>query len=90
MPRVRAQLAAAPPELVVTNHLMGFYELAAIHLDREDPDLAAAKLAIDALTGVLDACKGRLGENEKLLADARTQIQLAFVAVSRQVASPAD
>src|SRR3954451_3369329 len=64
MAAIRAQLAAAPPEQVVGNHLIGFYELAAIHLGQESPDLAAAQLAIDALGAVLDACKGRLGEVE--------------------------
>ena len=32
MAAVREQLAAAPAEIVVANHLMGLYELAAIHL----------------------------------------------------------
>jgi hypothetical protein len=78
---IRAQLAAAPPELVVANHVMGLYELAAIHLNREQPDLEAARLAIDALSGVIDACKGRLGEPEATLVDARHQLQLAYVQV---------
>src|SRR5215218_926099 len=77
---VRAQLAATPPEQVVANHVIGLYELAAIHLGRQPPDLAAARLAIDALTAVLDACQGRLGELEPTLSGARSQIQLAFVA----------
>lgn len=81
---IRAELAQAPPELVVANHVMGLYELAAIHLSQQTPNLAAAKLAIDALGAVLDACRGRLGENEALLADARSQIQIAFVSVSRE------
>ncbi len=83
--RIRAQLAAAPPEVVVANHVMGLYELAAVHLNREDPDLAAARLAIDALGAVLDVTKGRLGEVEETLTGARTQLQLAFVQVSQWV-----
>jgi hypothetical protein len=85
---IRAQLAAAPAELVVTNHVMGLYELAAVHLDQERPNLAAARLAIDALGAVLDACKGRLGDAEATLVGARGQIQLAFVAVSGRAAAP--
>jgi hypothetical protein len=82
---IRAQLAAAPPELVVANHVMGLYELAAIHLNRDQPDLVASRLAIDALSGLLDACKGRLGESEKTLVDARHQLQLAYVQVANWV-----
>jgi hypothetical protein len=82
---IRAQLAAAPPELVVANHVMGLYELAAVHLNQEQPDLAAARLAIDALSGVIDGCKGRLGENERTLVDARHQLQLAYVQVANWV-----
>ena len=88
--QVRAQLAATPVELVVTNHVMGLYELAAIHLNREDPDLAAARLAIDALGGVLEACKGRLGEAEATLVDARSQLQMAFVSVADWVRREAE
>ncbi len=83
---VRARLAAAPAELVVTNHVMGLYELAAIHLDRPDPQLEDARLAIDALGAVLDACVGRLGEPEATLVAAREQIQLAFVVVAQRAA----
>lgn len=85
MAAVRQQLLAAPVEMVVTNHIMGLYELAAIHLNREDPDLVSARLAIDALGGAMDACKGRLGEHEATLADARTQLQMAFVSVANWV-----
>lgn len=81
MAAVREQLANTPVELVVANHIMGLYELAAIHLNREQPDLASARLAIDALGGALDSCKGRLGEPEATLVDARAQLQMAFVSV---------
>lgn len=83
--QIKEQLAAAPPELVVANHVMGLYELAAIHLNRETPDLDAARLAIDALAGVLDACKGRLGEAEPTLSGARQQLQMTFVQVANWV-----
>ncbi len=35
---VRRQLAQVPPEVVVANHAMGLYELAAIHLSQEPPN----------------------------------------------------
>src|SRR5262245_35422684 len=87
---VRAQLAAAPPEQVVANHLIGLYELAAIHLGQPTPNLPAAKLAIDALGAVLDGCKGRLGEAEATLGAARSQIQLAYVGVSTRGSGSSD
>ena len=79
---IRAELAQAPAELVVANHVMGLYELAAIHLGAQAANLAAARLAIDALGAILDSCKGRLGEAEATLFGARSQLQLAFVQVS--------
>jgi len=85
MAAVRRQLAETPVELVVTNHIMGLYELAAIHLNREQPDLRSAQVAIDALGGAMDACKGRLGEHEQTLADARAQLQMAFVQIMEWV-----
>jgi len=45
----RQRLADVPPEVVVVNHVMGLYELAAIHLSAEPPRLAEAALAIDAV-----------------------------------------
>lgn len=83
--QIREQVAAAPPELVVANHVMGLYELAAVHLNQDRPNLDAARLAIDALGGVLDACKGRLGEAESTLTGARSQLQLTFVNVTNWV-----
>lgn len=83
--QIREELAAAPPELVVANHVMGLYELAAIHLNRPEPDLAAARLAIDALAAVLDRCAGRLGEPEATLVGARQQLQMAYVQVAEHV-----
>lgn len=75
----REQLAAAPAEAVVANHLFGFYELAAIHLTAEEPKLTQARLAIDALGAVLDALQGRLGDNELALRDARSNLQMLYV-----------
>ena len=75
----REQLASAPAEAVVSNHLFGFYELAAIHLTAKEPKLAQARLAIDALGAVLDALQGRLGDNEPALRDALSNLQMLYV-----------
>ena len=37
---VRRQLAEVPAEMVIANHVMGLYELAAIHLSANPPDLS--------------------------------------------------
>jgi hypothetical protein len=79
MAEVRAQIAEAPAAMIVANHVMGFYELAAIHLSSTPPKFAEATVAIDAMAAVLDRLEGRLGEHEETLRDARTQLQLAFV-----------
>ena len=42
----RRRVAEVPAEVVVTNHVMGLYELAAIHLSSQPPDLRSAALAI--------------------------------------------
>ena len=72
--------------MVVANHAMGLYELAAIHLGEEDPDLTAARLAIDAMSQLVEGLPGRLGEAEPTLKDALTQLRMAFVQLSEQAA----
>ena len=79
---VRRQLAQVPAEVVVANHAMGLYELAAIHLSEQPPNAEAAKLAIDAMGALVDGLKGRLGEPEHTLRDALAQLRLAFVQVT--------
>ena len=88
MNAVREQLAAAPAEIVVANHLMGLYELAAIHLSQQPPKMDEASLAIDAMSAVLDSLAGRLGEAEGTLKDALHQIRLAFVQLGNQEDNP--
>ena len=79
---MRRQLAQVPAEVVVANHAMGLYELAAIHLSAEPPNAEAAKLAIDAMGSLVDGLTGRLGEPENTLRDALAQLRLAFVQVT--------
>ena len=81
---VRQQLAETPANLVVANHVMGFYELAAIHLSQTPPNCGEAMVGIDAMAAVLDQLHGRLGEHEEVLRDARSQLQMAFVELKRQ------
>ena len=79
MAEVRRQLAQVPAVQVVANHIMGLYELAAIHLSQSPPQFSEATLAIDAMASVVDGLTGRLAELEPTLKDALAQIRLAFV-----------
>ena len=76
---IRRQLAEVPAARVVANHAMGLYELAAIHLSNQPPNLAEARVAIDAMGGIVDALDDRMGEDEGVLRDALAQLRLAFV-----------
>jgi hypothetical protein len=80
----REQLSRTPASLVVANHAIGLFQLAAIHLDQEAPNLEDARLAIDAFGALVEGCRGRLGEEEDALVEALAQIRLAFVKVSEQ------
>ena len=82
MAEVRQQLASVPAAVVVANHAMGLYELAAIHLGGQPPNLPEAKVAIDAFAALLDAVASELGEDGVVLTDALAQIRLAFVQIA--------
>ena len=79
----REQIANTPASVVIGNHAMGLYELGAIHLSQQPPNLEEARVAIDALGALVDGLEGRLGEHEATLKDALHQIRMAFVQVSR-------
>ena len=78
----REQLAQTPASLVVANHAIGLFQLAAIHLDRQPPNLDDARLAIDAFGALVEGLVGRLGAEEEALREALAQLRLAFVQVS--------
>ncbi len=75
----RRRVAETPVELVLANHVMACFELAAIHLSRQPPAFEPAQLAIDAMGGLLDALRGRLGSDEDTLQAALAQIRLTYV-----------
>src|SRR5580658_2817909 len=54
MEQLREELARTPAELVIANHAFGLFELAALHLSLQPPQLDQARLAIDALAAVVD------------------------------------
>jgi len=82
----RERLAEVPAEVVVTNHVVGFYELAAIHLSANPPRLADAALAIDAMACVVEGLGERLGNEAPVMADALSNIRIAFVQIKNATA----
>ena len=86
MAEARERLSSVPAEVVVTNHVMGLYELAAIHLSAKQPDLEQAALAIDALACLVDGLGDRLGPEAPTMVGALQNIRLAFVQIKGQTA----
>ncbi|MEN9822762.1 MAG: hypothetical protein RLZ04_1188 [Actinomycetota bacterium] len=86
MQQARARLADTPVEIMVQNHVMGLYELAAIHLSAEPPRLHDAALAIDAVGCLVEGLGPRLGEEHVTLTEALSNIRLAFVQIKGLIA----
>jgi hypothetical protein len=76
------QLATAPPEDVIANHVYGFFELAALHLSQQPPNLEAARLPIDAMALLVDGLGKRLGAHLATLSEGLTQLRLAYVRIA--------
>lgn len=85
MDKLREQLAQVPASVVVANHGFGLFELAAIHLSSQPPNLDEARLAIDALTAIATSLEGRLGEAEAQLREGLNQLQMGYVQISQMV-----
>lgn len=81
MAELAEQLVRTPAAVVVANHCFGLFELAALHLSQQPPQLDQAVVAIDALGAVVGALEGRLGENEDPLQDGLAQLRLAYVQI---------
>ena len=77
----RARLGEIPAEVVVTNHVMGLYELAAIHLSAQPPRLVESALAIDAMGCIVEGLGARLGPDSVTMSEALSNIRLAFVQI---------
>jgi hypothetical protein len=81
MAETRRQMLETPAAVVVANHAMGLYELAAIHLSADTPKLDEAKIAIDAMAAIVNGLGERIGPDFPTVRDALAQIQLAFVQI---------
>jgi hypothetical protein len=84
----RRRVAEVPAEVVITNHVMGLYELGAIHLSSDPPDLASAVLAIDAVACLVEGLGDRLGADAATMRDALANIRMAFVEIKGRVSVP--
>ena len=84
---IARQLADAPAEDVIANHCYGLFELAALHLSQQPPQLEKARLAIDALGLLVDGLGARLGQHAEALTEGLSQLRLAFVKIA--TAAPA-
>jgi hypothetical protein len=76
------ELANTPASVVVANHAVGLFQLAAIHLNVRPPNLEDGRLAIDAMAAIVEGLAGRLGEEEAALQEALGQLRLAYVSLS--------
>ena len=85
---LRDQLAKTPVEMVIANHAVGMFELAALHLSLEPPQLPQARMAIDAMALLVEGLGERLGSPGRELAAHLSQLRLAFVE-AQQAAKPA-
>ncbi|MFN2606976.1 MAG: hypothetical protein ABR511_03620 [Acidimicrobiales bacterium] len=85
MADVQRELLSTPAGVVITNHCIGLFQLAALHLGQPEPDLVQAQLAVDALAAVVESLGPRLGDDEAPLRDALTNLRLAFVEARRRV-----
>ena len=71
---VQRQLLETPASVIIANHAIGLFQLAALHF-------VDAQLAIDALGSLVEGLGDRLGPDEEALRDALAQIRLAFVQI---------
>jgi hypothetical protein len=78
---VQRQLLETPASVIIANHAIGLFQLAALHLNQQPPNFVDAQLAIDALGAIVEGLGDRLGQDEGPLQDALAQIRLAFVQI---------
>jgi hypothetical protein len=79
MAAVQQELLGTPVSVVVANHAVGLFQLAALHLNQRPPNLEEGRLAVDAMGALVEGLAGRLGEEEVSMREALAQLRLAFV-----------
>ncbi|HET7524103.1 MAG TPA: DUF1844 domain-containing protein, partial [Acidimicrobiales bacterium] len=78
---LQEQLARTPAEVVVANHAFGLFELAALHLSLQPPQLDQARLAIDALASLVEGLGERLGDHARELEEGLANLRMAYVQI---------
>ena len=73
------EVARTPASVVIANHAVGLFQLAAIHLNLRPPNLDEGRLAIDAMACLVDGLGDQLGDEAPTLQDALAQLRLAYV-----------
>ena len=87
--QMRDELLSTPAVDVIGNHIVGFYELASVHLSdavskegaEREKRLSEASICIDAMASVVNGLGDRLGQHGEALNAALAQMQLAFAQV---------
>jgi hypothetical protein len=82
------QVLETPAAVVVADHVMALFQLAALYLSPEPPQLDDAQIAIDAMAAVIDAVGPRFGPNERALREGLAQLRMAFVQAKAHSAPP--
>ncbi len=85
---MQQQVLSTPAAVVVANHAMALFELAALYLSPEPPQLDDAQVAIDAMAAVIDAVGPRFGPNERPLREGLAQLRMAFVEAKSHATPP--
>ncbi len=85
---MQEEVASTPASVVVANHAVGLFQLAAIHLNQQPPNLAEGRLAIDAMAALVEGLAGRLGDEEQSLRDGLAQLRMAFVQLNAAGGTP--
>lgn len=87
--QAQEQLLSVPAAQIVSNHLIGLFELAALHLRVDPPNLEEARLPIDAMGLIVDNLGDQIADGATLTA-ALQQIRLAYVEVHGQMNGDGD
>ena len=84
MAAVQQELLSTPVSVVIANHAVGLFQLAALHLNQRPPNLEEGRLAVDAMGALVEGLVGRLDEEEASLREALAQLRMAFVQLQRE------
>ena len=88
MAELRDQLAHTPVAGIVAQVAYQLFEVAALHLSLQPPQLGDAQLAIDAMAALVEGLGDRLGEHDRPLREGLSQLQMAFVQIKNQASTP--